>query len=165
MLRIVNASVSYIPLIRTLTMQIWPQTYVPIIGQEQVAYMLDRFYSEASLLDQMTHQQHQFIIAYEDEEPVAFASYGRIGPDTFKLHKLYILPAMQGKGVGRSLVEHIAAAVKKEGSEWLTLNVNIHNHAAMAFYERTGFTHFRSEDIDIGGGYFMNDHVLRRPVA
>jgi len=164
MLRILNASVPDIPLIRTLTMQVWPQTYVPIIGETQVAYMLDRFYSEASLLDQMTLRQHQFIIACEDDVPVAFASYGRIGPDTFKLHKLYVLPQVQGKGVGRSLADHIVAAIKEAGADWLLLNVNIHNHAAMAFYERTGFVHFRSEDIDIGDGYFMNDHVLRKPV-
>ena len=38
-----------IPLIRKLTMRIWSSTYIPIIGEKQVAYMLHQFYTEAAL--------------------------------------------------------------------------------------------------------------------
>ncbi|MCF8450512.1 MAG: GNAT family N-acetyltransferase [Taibaiella sp.] len=163
-MEIITANTSHIPLIRNLTMQVWPQTYIPIVGEAQVDYMLDRFYTPDALLSQMTKLQHSFIIGYSDGVPVAFASYSEIEPAVYKLHKLYIVIAMQGKGIGRAMADHIVASVKKLGGSSLRLNVNIHNHPAMAFYNKYGFRHLLDEDIDIGSGYYMNDHVLQMDV-
>lgn len=142
-------------------MQVWPQTYIPIIGEAQVAYMLDSFYSPQALTVQMEEQAHQFIIAYQDDIPVAFAAYSPLNPDTWKLHKLYILPQVQGKGIGKQMVHYIKNGVSATGAKSLILNVNIYNASAIAFYNRYGFQHLRDEDIDIGNGYFMNDHVYQ----
>ena len=160
MLSIAKATIKDIPLIRELTMQVWPQTYTPILGHEQVAYMLDRFYAPRELEKQMNELQHQFILCYSEESPVAFASFSRIDIDTFKLHKLYILPGRQGLGIGQFMLAHITGDLKKNGATVLQLNVNIYNKRAKAFYEKAGFVHLKDEDIDIGSGYFMNDHVL-----
>src|SRR3954463_7247495 len=142
-------------------MQVWPQTYTPIVGEEQVNYMLDRFYNSAALKSQM-ESGHHFIIGYHGEQPVAFASYSEIAPAIYKLHKLYIITAMQGKGTGRAMIDHIVKELGAANASALRLNVNRYNTAAMAFYERTGFSRFAEEDIDIGNGYFMNDYVLTR---
>ncbi len=154
-----KAAVADIPLIKKLVSQVWPQTYIPIIGAAQVAYMLDSFYSPQALTTQIEEQAHQFIIAYQDDIPVAFAAYSPLSPDTWKLHKLYILPDVQGKGIGKKMVNYIKIDVADKGATDLVLNVNIHNTSAIAFYNKYGFRHLRDEDIDIGSGYFMNDHV------
>ncbi|MES2704260.1 MAG: GNAT family N-acetyltransferase [Bacteroidota bacterium] len=163
-LEIIKADVSHIPLIIALNEQVWPQTYIPIIGEQQVAYMMGLFYTPEALKKQMTELQHQFIICYYQGTPAAFASYSAIEPGIYKLHKIYILPSMQGKGIGRYVLGYITDDIAAQGATTLRLNVNIHNHAAKAFYEKTGFRHFKDEDIDIGGGYFMNDHVLSMPL-
>ena len=160
MLSIKNATTEDIPLIRELTMQVWPQTYTPILGREQVAYMLDLFYNPESLAKQMGEMGHRFIICYNDGQPVAFASWSETEPTIFKLHKIYILPTLQGKGVGKVILDHIVQEIKAKGATALRLNVNIYNLPAKAFYEKIGFRHLKDEDIDIGCGYFMNDHVL-----
>jgi GNAT superfamily N-acetyltransferase len=165
MLSIKNAGASDIPPIRELAMQVWPQTYTPILGPEQVAYMLALFYTPASLEKQMAEPEHQFIICYNDNEPVAFAAWSPIAPHIFKLHKIYIIPGQQGKGIGRFIIDHIVREIRTQGATTLLLNVNIYNHAAKAFYAKTGFKHLRDEDIDIGSGYFMNDHVLKLDVT
>jgi GNAT superfamily N-acetyltransferase len=159
-LNIFRADTSHIPLIRDLTMQVWPQTYTPIIGADQVAYMLDRFYNPDALSAQMNEQGHQFIIGEVDGKPAAFASYSEVEPGVFKLHKLYTTLAAQGKGLGRALVDYIVADIRVKNANMLRLNVNIHNHAAKKFYARYGFRHLLDEDIDIGSSFFMNDHVL-----
>jgi len=164
MLSIKNATTEDIPMIRELTMQVWPQTYTPILGHEQVAYMLNLFYNPESLTKQMTEMGHRFIICYNAEQPVAFASWSETEPLIFKLHKIYILPGQQGKGVGKAMLEHIMQEITTRGATALRLNVNIYNLSAKAFYEKTGFKHLKDEDIDIGGGYFMNDHVLELKV-
>jgi diamine N-acetyltransferase len=159
-LEIKKAFISDIPLIIELTKRVWPQTYVPIIGAEQVAYMLDIFYSPAVLQKQMEELGHQFVICYADTEPVGFASWSPIDNLVYKLHKLYVLPDCQGSGIGRQLIAHIARDISAQGASVLLLNVNRYNYNAIAFYEKNGFEHYRDEDIDIGHGYFMNDHVL-----
>ena len=156
-----NAVPQDIPLIQELTNIIWPLTYYPIIGEAQVAYMLGLFYTHDALIQQMQNG-HQFILAFYDKTPVAFASYSLIGPNIYKLQKLYILPNQQGKGIGQQMVNHICAAIKELHATHLRLNVNIHNTGAIAFYKKVGFYQFREEDIDIGGGYYMNDYVLEK---
>ena len=163
MLSIKNATIADIPLIRTLAMEIWPQTYTPIIGVEQVAYMLGLFYSPEQLKAQI-EDHHTFLICYDDALPVAFASYAEAEQGKYKLHKLYILPDQQGKGIGKFIVEHIVRDLKARGATTLFLNVNRYNIAAKAFYEKVGFRHAKDEDIHIGEGYYMNDHVLELDV-
>jgi len=159
MLSINKATIADIPAIRELAMQVWPQTYIPIVGPEQVTYMLRLFYSPAALEQQM-QQGHQFIICRDDDRPVAFAAWSVIEPGVSKLHKLYVLPGLQGKGTGKAIMGHMVNELRMQGIATLRLNVNRYNYPAMAFYEKAGFTHYRDEDIDIGSGYFMNDHVL-----
>ncbi len=158
---ITPATASDIPLIRELTYKIWPQTYSPILAKEQIEYMLDKMYSPASLEQQM-NSKHFFIIGRDEKDvPVGFASYSEIEKEIFKLHKLYVLPARQGQGIGKDLLEFITNDIRFMGAKALDLNVNRYNHNAKAFYEKNGFIIIREEDIDIGGGYFMNDFVLR----
>lgn len=164
MLSIRYADPADIEQIRMLTMQVWPQTYTPIIGEAQVNYMLTKFYTPASLQRQMDGGD-QFLLCYDDYEPVAFASYGSIGSGIYKLHKLYILPSMQGRGIGTALLDFIKKDIVSRNASELRLNVNRYNDAAKRFYKKAGFTILKDEDIDIGSGYFMNDHILHIPVT
>ncbi|MGQ0739242.1 MAG: GNAT family N-acetyltransferase [Bacteroidota bacterium] len=149
-----------IPLIRDLTMKVWPQTYAGILSPEQIDYMLEMIYSEQSLRQQMK-EQHEFIIVDDGKEAVGFASFSLIDPGVYKLHKLYILPTLQGRGAGKFVIGEIVKAISRKGGRALQLNVN-RNNKAKDFYERLGFVVIREEDIDIGGGYFMNDYVMEK---
>ena len=164
MLSIKHATTDDIPLIREITAEVWPPTYIPIIGEQQVAYMLGLFYAPAELEKQMCALRHNFVICYHDDKAVGFASWSELEPHIYKLHKIYILTNQQGLGIGKFMLSHIVQEIRKTGGISLRLNVNRHNYPAKAFYERTGFKHFREEDIDIGNGFFMNDHVLELPV-
>lgn len=144
-----------------LAHQIWPATYGHILAKEQLDYMLQKMYSPASLKKQM-QQEHVFLIAELDEEPVGFASFSPT-PDagTFKLHKIYVRTDIQGKGLGKALINAVAEEIREKNAHCLRLNVNRHN-MAKDFYERLGFVVVKEEDIDIGNGYFMNDYVMEK---
>ena len=160
MLSIRNASSADIPLIRELTFKVWPQTYSAIITKEQIDFMLEMMYSEASLTDQMNNG-NQFIIINDTNEPVGFAAYQEIEPSLFKLHKIYILATQQGKGTGKFLINHIIHIIKQLGAVSLQLQVNRDNKARF-FYEKNGFTIIQEADFDIGNGFFMNDYVMEK---
>lgn len=154
-----TATIADIPTIREITMQVWPQTYVPIVGDAQVAYMLGRFYNPEALEKQMIEDQHRFTVGYDGDKPVAFASWGEVEPGVCKLHKLYISTDVQGRGFGRAMVDRVVDDVRELGAGKLRLNVNIYNSPAIGFYEKYGFKKAYDEDIDIGNGFFMNDFV------
>lgn len=92
-----KATVKDIPLIRELTFAIWPQTYSQLLTKEQIDYMLQLIYSEASLQKQIEVDGCTFIIIYDEGEPVAFASYSQTKPLVWKLHKIYVLAISAGK--------------------------------------------------------------------
>lgn len=160
MLKIRKATSKDIPLIRELTFKVWPQTYAAIISREQIEYMLEMMYSEASLLKQM-NEGCRFIIAYDNNEPVGFASCQETEPSLFKLHKIYVLNTQQGKGTGKFMIEYLLNDIRQKGGSALQLQVNRHNKARN-FYEKLGFVTIQEADFDIGNGYFMNDYVMEK---
>jgi len=149
-----------IPLIRELTFKVWPQTYRNMLSSEQIDYMLEMMYSPSSLEKQM-QDGCSFIVVYDNEEPVGFASYQLIDSNMAKLHKIYVLPSQQGKGTGNFMLDYIIQQVKSQGGASLQLQVN-RNNTAKVFYEKKGFTVIQEADFDIGNGYYMNDFVMEK---
>ena len=160
-----EATAADVRVIQNLAEAIWPICYAEIVSAEQLRYMLDLIYTPDALKVQM-EKGHQFIIAYQVDKPIGFASYSVKSaeePTTFRLHKIYVLTNLQTKGVGSSLLEYVIAKCKIAGAELLELNVNKYN-AAKNFYEKKGFAILKEEVIDIGNGYVMDDYVMVLPL-
>jgi GNAT superfamily N-acetyltransferase len=148
-----------------LAQQIWPRAYQDILSDAQLGYMLNLFYSPASLRHQMLEDKQNFLVVEEDEEPIGFASWSRAAePGVYRLHKIYVLSGMQGKGLGKAILDFIFEDIAPQGARVLQLNVN-RNNKARRFYEKMGFAVIREEDIDIGNNYFMNDYVMELPLG
>jgi GNAT superfamily N-acetyltransferase len=158
------ADLDDINIVGFLAQQIWPKTYGDILSPDQLRYMMNLFYSPVSLRRQMVEDRHQFLILEEAEEPIGFASWGVMPePGVYKLHKIYVLPGRQGKGLGATILRFIFEAIRPEGATTLRLNVNRHNKAR-EFYEKMGFAVVKEEDVPIGNNYFMNDYVMEIPI-
>jgi len=154
-----TASKIDIPIIQEIAYATWPSTYGHILSKEQLNYMLDMMYSSSSLENQMK-QNITFFLAELNGEIVGFASTGREPMEgMFKLHKLYILPNIQTKGIGSALLEAVILFAKKNSGEQLVLQVN-RNNSAVDFYKKKDFIILYEADFDIGNGYQMNDYVM-----
>ncbi len=163
MVNIRNANIDDLIPIERLAREIWPGTYGDILSQEQLHYMLDLIYNQAVLRDQMLNQQHTFLMAELDGEPVAFAVFSTVEPGVCKLHKIYVHQKTQGRGIGKQLIDHIVGILQPLKFQILRLNVNRQNKARF-FYEKLGFTIVKEEDIDIGKGYFMVDYIMEKSI-
>lgn len=148
-----------------LAQQTWPQTYRSILSESQIGYMMNLFYHPDSLKKQLLEQKHVFVLAEEEgNHPVGFASYSQSNDKgLYKLHKIYVLPSQQGKGLGKVIIDFIVEQIRPQGAIALQLNVNRYNKARQ-FYEKFGFRVIAEEDINIGNGYFMNDYVMELPL-
>lgn len=159
-LQIRQAGRDDVALISGLAHEIWPATYSRLMTREKLDYMLELIYSRHSLLQQID-KGHEFIIISNDGNDVGFASTGQLENGIFKLHKIYVLPGEQGKGTGRFMIDHIINDITIRGGTALRLNVKRDN-PARHFYEKMGFVVIGEEDIDIGGGHFMEDFVMEK---
>ena len=157
-----SADLDDISTIGYLAHKIWPETYKDILTPEQLEYMLQLNYSPAALEKQM-RQHHRFIIAEINLEEVGFASFGALQDGNWKLHRLYVLTGMQGKGVGKALLEMVEEEVRTHNGAHLLLNVNKKNKA-IKFYESMGFQIEKEEVNDIGHGFVMDDFVMGKDV-
>ena len=157
------ATLSDRALIRSISERTWPSTYGHIISQEQIDFMLEWMYSDASLEKQM-NTVCEFYIANLNGDDVGFCSVSPEAEDTnevaHKLNKLYVLPSAQGTGAGKALLNKSIEVAKASGSNSLFLQVNKQNDA-YAFYLKHGFVKEQEFKFDIGNGFFMDDYVMR----
>jgi GNAT superfamily N-acetyltransferase len=151
-------------IIHDLAHKIWPSTFSEILSKEQISYMLNWMYNSATLKQQI-EEGHQFFLAEENGAPNGFMGIQSNYPDkhSTKIHKLYVLPEIQGKGTGRLLIETAIEVAKNNRNDRLVLNVNRFNKA-VSFYQRIGFEILLEENIDIGNGYLMEDYVMERTI-
>jgi len=161
--RIVRATEENLPAISDLAGVIWRACYPGIITRAQIDYMLARMYSLDTLRDEIRSQGIRYDILLVDGKPAGFASYGpAAGPGVMKLHKLYLLPELHGRGLGSLLLQHVEREVCAGAGCRLILSVNKRNAKAIAAYQRNGFVAADSVVTDIGGGFVMDDYIMAK---
>ncbi len=150
--------------IQAIAYEVWPPTYSAIISPQQIAYMLRMMYSTEVLQRQMKEEGHEFILVQHNGEYAGFAGYAEEAPGLFKLHKLYVLTSKQGHGLGKLLLEDVCKRAIAKGGSALLLQVN-KNNKAKDFYLSNGFRTDHELVLDIGGGFVMDDYVMRRELT
>jgi diamine N-acetyltransferase len=161
MLRVFPATATDFATIRSIAYETWPIAYGEILSKSQLDYMLDAFYNHTALKESVSQKGHHFVLAKEGNQTLGFASFewNYNHKNQTKIHKIYVLPSAQGKGVGKVLIDFIVTEARKQGSLTLCLNVNRYNKA-ITFYERMGFCITREENIELEHGYLMEDYVM-----
>ncbi len=142
----------------------WPETYGQILSKAQLEYMLDKFYSLENLQANCDANQLFFIIE-EDSIPQGFLGIEHLHNNELvtKIHKIYISPNNQGKGIGKLAVDFVADLAKDNQSEKLRLNVNKFNKA-IDFYKKIGFSISDEVVIEIGNGWVMDDYMMEKVI-
>ena len=141
-----------------LAAEIWNQHYVPIIGQAQVDYMLEKFQSPEAIRGQI-EEGHEYYLLWNDAEPVAYMSVVP-GPDHLMLSKLYVKADCRCGGLGSRLLELARERARALQVERILLRVNRHNAEAIDWYLARGFRVDREDRQSIGGGFDMDDYIL-----
>lgn len=157
------AAAEHLPAIRELAASIWRAHYPGIISREQIDYMLARIYLLETMRSEIQSQGIHYDRLLLDGALIGFAAYGPTDrPVVWKVHKLYLLPAHHGCGLGSKLLRHCETRARMAGAESLTLNVNKQNFKAIAAYTRNGYATAQSVVLDLGNGYVMDDFVMVR---
>ena len=163
MIEIIQADKSHFEIIKNIASNTWPDTFGDILSESQINYMLDMMYSLDSLNNQIEKLNHTFLLAKEDQNNYGYLSYelDYKNESKTKIHKIYILPKTQGKGIGKKLIDRLTEIALNNNQKVLALNVNRFNKA-VGFYQKIGFEIIGQENIDIGDGFLMEDFIMEK---
>ena len=130
--------------IRALLVETWHATYDGIYGTAKVTEIIDEWHSIASLKARLTKPVSEFLVADDGKRigGVAFAESIDSGKQVV-LKQLYVLPDLQGRGIGGMLLDEVIESFPEARA--IRLEVEEQNTRAIAFYEANGFV--RSDDV------------------
>lgn len=161
-----KAGVEDVRTIHDMAEVVFRHTYADILSSEQMEYMMDWMYSLPNLEEQLA-QGHVYHLAFLDGRPCGYVSVQADGSepdgtDVYHLHKIYVLPSEQGKGIGQMLFDTALSYVRKRSDgrkARVELNVN-RNNPSIGFYIHNGMRVLRQDDFHIGNGFYMNDFIM-----
>ncbi|PHR69409.1 MAG: GNAT family N-acetyltransferase [Lutibacter sp.] len=149
-------------LITELASIIWKEHYTPIIGIEQVEYMLEKFQSVSAIKKQIEEGAKYFMISHEDSA-VGYLSVSKKENSLF-LSKIYILSSSRGKRIGKTAMQFIENLAKEKQCNSISLTVNKYNTNSIKAYEKMGFKNIEELIMDIGNGYVMDDYKMKKKI-
>ena len=149
--------------VSVLANEIWHEHFVPIIGVDQVVYMLEKFQSPAAINAQIASGASYFLAYFEGQA----SGYMSLIPDasarSMMISKFYVSKRHRQRGVATSmlrLAESMARSEKSISKLWLT--VNRRNILAIDWYQKHGFSKTEKLKKDIGAGFYMDDFIMEK---
>ena len=116
--------------VASLAEDIWYEHYGTLLGEKQIAYMLEKGIDPHKIL-----------------------------AITLFLSKLYLQKQARGKGIARQALDMMREVCRERGLSSIYLTVNKHNSSKQV-YEALGFKTTREEVTDIGHGFVMDDYIM-----
>ena len=153
---------TYYSQIADLADVIWREHYIPIVGKQQIDYMLDKYQSAIAIEEQVVNGFEYFLITYE-KQPVGYISIKKEA-ETLFLSKIYVLSSYRGKKIGKAAMAFVEEKAKNYRLKRIRLTVNINNTNAIKAYERLGFVNVGPLVTDIGKGFVMDDYEMIKTV-
>ena len=151
-------SLSDYKLIEHLANIIGREHYTPIIGEDQVHYMLQKFQT-AEVFESQVASGMTYKILWEEKTAIGYCAYEKRENILF-LSKIYVEKSFRGKGIGKVTVQHIVDQAKTLGCNKIELTVNKNNTNSIAVYLKMGFRNVAAVVQDIGNGFVMDDYRM-----
>ena len=116
------------------------------INKEALGYSFS-LEETSSQLAKLSQDSHHYLLGFEDSTSHDLLGYvhaevyeSLYSKPGFNILALAVLPQMQGKGIGKALLEGLEQEAKKRGYNFIRLNSADHRLGAHAFYEKVGYT-------------------------
>ena len=87
-------------------------------------------------------REGRVVVAETDGEVVGVAK-GQLRAGLGHISLVYVRPEARGQGAGKELVRDLVAYFREQGVEHVSLNVEVPNEEALAYWRRLGFTDYR----------------------
>ena len=142
--------------------EIWHEHFTPIIGIDQVEYMINKFQSFNAIKEQIDSGYEYYLFNYKGE----FVGYTGIKKEDLSLFlsKIYVKKEYRGNKIAKDAMKFMIELCKTMSLEKIWLTVNKYNDNTIAAYEKIGFIKTRMQKADIGNGFFMDDYIMEKAI-
>jgi ribosomal protein S18 acetylase RimI-like enzyme len=145
-----------------LIRKVWREHYTPIIGAEQVEYMLDKFQSSEAISRQIVEENYHYYGLSHEKQLAGYYAVQPQAENKIFLSKFYVATEFRGRGFGKQMLQHLIDNYVTHGKTIIWLTVNKENHDSIAIYQKLGFTITEPIVSDIGNGFVMDDYKMER---
>ena len=142
---------------------IWREHYTPIIGGDQVDYMIKNYQSAEAMYSQYI-DGYQYFMVYYNNQLVGYLSFKK-QEDSLFLSKIYVSKDFRGKKIGKAAMLFVQEKAMSMHCKSITLGVNRFNVNSIAAYEKMGFKNVGEMITDIGNGFIMDDYKMEKPLT
>ncbi|MDR0325624.1 MAG: GNAT family N-acetyltransferase [Oscillospiraceae bacterium] len=146
--------------VAALAREIWTDFYTPLIGAEQVAYMLANRQSPEAISEAIHEEGVCYDLMMDGERDIAYCA---VLPEKESLFvsKMYVRKEYRKKGIARLLLRRAVNEHPNAKRVWLYVHKR---NESVEGYKRMGFVIEGEAVTDIGGGFVMDDYIMARPV-
>jgi len=153
-----------VSIVEALAREIWTEHYTPIIGREQVEYMLRVFQSNEAISAQIETEGYRYFLMEEEGRYVGYMAVQSTGEELF-LSKIYVEASRRGKGFGKKAIRFLENLASVLHLVKITLTVNKNNVKSIRAYEKMGFKNLGPVMQDIGNGFIMDDFKMEKIIS
>jgi len=146
----------------SLIREIWPEVFIPIIGKEQVDYMLVHYQGKDIITAEIENGVRYFFIE-EAANTIGYFAYS-LEEDHLAVSKVYLKSEFRGKRLSSSVFSYFEEVARNEGKEKILLHVNRNNKRAVDVYLHRGFKIVKTVDIPLGEKFFLNDYWMEKKI-
>ncbi|WP_226672145.1 GNAT family N-acetyltransferase [Rossellomorea aquimaris] len=143
MIHIQKADRSHVKGIKKVCSEGYWATYKEIYAKEYIERVIEEFYNEERILQEVTTSDRYwggYYVAVEKGEVLGAGGGGMIREAEGELFVLYLDPSRRNEGIGTLLLEAITQQQKEEfhaGKQWVSVQKG--NEKGIPFYEARGF--------------------------
>jgi GNAT superfamily N-acetyltransferase len=143
-----------------LIQEIWPEVFVPLIGKDQVDYMLVHYQGREALVKEIERGVRYFLVEHDRAAAGYFAYF--LEDDRLFISKIYLKKSHRGRGMASKIFLYFEELARKNQKGKLFLHVNRFNTKAVEVYLHRGFEIVKTVDEPLGGKFFLNDYWMEK---
>jgi len=145
-----------------LIQEIWTEVFIPIIGKEQVDYMLVHYQGKDVIAAEIKQGVRYFFIDDSDRHIGYFAYLPE--EDHLLISKIYLKKEFRGLGLSSKIFSYFEEAARASKKDKLLLHVNRSNKLAVDVYLHCGFKIVKTVDLPLGDKFFLNDYWMEKKI-
>ena len=138
------------PIVKNILLTTWKDTY-SFIPEKDILSHFKKFYSKNILIEMFNDPFTKGILAEVNSTPAGWMKlFEDLINKRFYVSSLYVLPAFQGFGLGKRLLNESYSIAKEKQLDKVWLGVMKQNVKALEWYQSLGFVFVEEEPFQMG---------------
>jgi ribosomal protein S18 acetylase RimI-like enzyme len=155
-------------LIADISRQTFYETFAPLNVKKNMDIFMNVQFTKGRLMLEVGHPENIFLLAYNNNEVAGYVKLrdsrlpkGLNSKNALEIARLYAMPDMIGKGVGKALMQKSIELALKKKKDVIWLGVWKENKKAIDFYTNWGFAIFGECDFVLGND-LQKDWLMKK---